>query len=58
MQTKPQVRSMNINYYDLYYTVNINRDDYEIVNDECDNNEIDCYKNNDFITPDQYIGKK
>ena len=25
---------MNINYYDLYYTVIKNRDDKEIVNDE------------------------
>ena len=27
LQTKPQVRNMNINYYDLYYTVIENRDD-------------------------------
>ena len=27
LQTKPQVKNMNINYYDLYYTVIKNRDD-------------------------------
>ena len=32
--TKPQVKNMNINYYDLYCTVIENRDDKEIVNDE------------------------
>ena len=25
LQTKPQVKNMNINYYDLYYTVIKNR---------------------------------
>ena len=30
LQTKPQVNSMNNNYYDLYYTVIKNRDDKEI----------------------------
>ena len=29
LQTKPQIKSMNINYYDLYYTVNKNRDGKE-----------------------------
>ena len=27
LQTKPQVKKMNINYYDLYYTVIKNRDE-------------------------------
>ena len=34
LQTKPSVKNMNINYYDLFYTVIKNRDDKEIVNDE------------------------
>ena len=34
LQTKPHVKNMNNNYYDLYYTVIKNRDDKEIVNDE------------------------
>ena len=37
LQTKPQVKNMNINYYDLYYTVFKNRDDKETVNDENQN---------------------
>ena len=31
LQTKPQVKNMNISYYDLYYTVFENRDEEEIV---------------------------
>ena len=37
LQTKPQVKNMNINYYDLYYTVIKNRDCKETVNDENQN---------------------
>ena len=51
LQTKPQVKNMNINYYDLYYTVIKNRKENEVVNIEND------YKNfHDFITPNHYIG--
>ena len=41
LQTKPQVKIMNIKYYDLYYTVIKNRDEKEIVNDKHENNEND-----------------
>ena len=54
LQTKPQVKNMNFNYYDLYYTVIKNRDDKEIVNDEYENNYI--YFSD--IIPNHYIGKK
>ena len=37
LQTKPQVKNTNNNYYDLYYTVIKNRDDKDIVNDEYEN---------------------
>ena len=37
LQTKPQVKNMNIKYYDLYYTVIKNRDDKEIVKNETQN---------------------
>ena len=30
IQTKPQVKNMNITYYDFYYTVSKNRDDKEV----------------------------
>ena len=48
LQTKPQVKKMNNNYYDLYYTVNKKRDDKEIVDDKYENDYIDF---NDFIIP-------
>ena len=53
LQTKPQVKNMNIKFYDLHYTVIKNRDDKEIVNDKNDNINF-----NDFITPNHYIGRK
>ena len=58
LHTKPQVKSMNISYYDLYYTVIKKRDDNEIVNDEFENNDNDYISFNDFITPNHYIGNK
>ena len=33
LHTKPQVKNMNINYFDLYFTVIENRDENEIVDD-------------------------
>ena len=48
LQTKPQVKNMNINYYDLYYTVIKNRDDTEIKGDQYENDYI---KFKDFIIP-------
>ena len=36
-QTKPQVKNMNLIYYDLYYTVIKNRDDKEIVDNQYEN---------------------
>ena len=34
LQTKPQITNMNSNYYDLYHTVNKNRDEKEIVDNQ------------------------
>ena len=48
LQTKPQVKSMNIKYYDLYYTVIKNRDEKEIVNNQYENDYINF---DDFIIP-------
>ena len=48
LQTKPEVRSMNINYYDLYYTVIKNRHEKEIVGNQYENVYI---KFNDFFIP-------
>ena len=51
LQTKPQVKDVNITYYDLYYTVNKTRD-------EKDNNENHYINFNVFVTPNHYIGIK
>ena len=55
LQTKPQVKNMNINYYDLYYTVIKNRGAKEILDNKYENDYINF---NDFITPNHYIGIK
>ena len=57
-QTKPEVKNMNINYYDLYYTVIKTRDE----NKNIDNQYEDVYHdyidiNNFIITPNHYIGR-
>ena len=48
-QTRPQVKNMKNNYYDLFYTVIKNRDGKEIVDDKYEN---------DFIIPNHYVGIK
>ena len=58
LHTKPQVRNMNINYYDSYYTVIKNRDDKEIVNDKYGDSENGYISLNDVIIPNHYIGKR
>ena len=56
LQTKPQVKNMNINYYDLYYTVIKNRKEKEVVDDDGYENDYNNF--NDFIIPNHYIGIK
>ena len=51
LQTKPEVKNMNFNSYDLYYTVIKPRD-------EKDNNEKDYNNFHDFITLHHYMGMK
>ena len=53
LQTKPQVKNMNINYYDLYYTVIKTRDDKIILDTQ---NENDFINFND-IVPNHYVGR-
>ena len=53
LQTKPQVKNMNINYY-LYYTVIKNRDEKEIVDNQYEKYFISL---NDVILH-HYIGIK
>ena len=58
LQTMSQIKCMNVNYYDLFYTVIKNRDYKEIVNDEYENNENDYVNHDNFITPNHYKGSK
>ena len=50
LQTKPQVKNMNINYYDLYYTVIKTGDGNKAIDNQSDNDENDYIDINDFIT--------
>ena len=54
-QTKPQVKNMNNNYYDLYYTVVRNGDDKKIVGNQYENDIISL---NDVTIPNHYVGIK
>ena len=54
-QTKLQVRNMNINCHDLYYTVIKNRDDREIVDNQFENDYIIFI---DIITHNYYLRRK
>ena len=58
LQTKPQVKNMNINYFDLYYTVIKTRDKNKDIDNQYDNDENDYFDINDYITPNHYIGIK
>ena len=53
LQTKPQVKNMNINYYDLYYTVIKNRDENKYMDFQYENDYISL---NDVILPNHYVG--
>ena len=55
LQTKPEVKNLNINYYDIYYTVIKNRKEKEIVANQ---NENDIISLNDVIIPNHYVGTK
>ena len=56
LQTKPQVKNMNIDYYNLYYTVIKTRDENKDIDYQNENDYIDYIDINDFITPNHYIG--
>ena len=53
LQTKPQVKNMNINYYDLYYTVVKTRDENMDIDNQYENDENDYININDFILPNR-----
>ena len=58
LQTKPQVKNMNINYYDLYYTVIKTRDENRDIDNQYENDENDYINFNDFIIPNQNISRE
>ena len=55
LQTKPQIKNMNIIYYDIYYTVNKNRNEKEIKIAKVEEND---YINFSDLIPNHYIGRK
>ena len=58
LQTKPQVKIMNIIYYDLYYTVIKIRDENKDTDIQYENDQNDYNNFNDIINPKHYIGIK
>ena len=58
LQTKPKVKNMNINYYDLYYTVIKTRDENKNIDNQYENYENDYNNINDFIIPNQYLSRE
>ena len=54
LKTKPQVKNMNMNYYDLYYTVNKTRDENKDIDNQYENDDNDHINFND-IVPNHYI---
>ena len=57
LQTKPQINEMNINYYDLYYTVIRIRDKNKDIDNQYENDDNDYIIFND-IVPNDYVGIK
>ena len=49
LQTKPQVKNMNINYYDLYYTVIKTRGENKDIENQYENVDNDYINFNDII---------
>ena len=56
LQNKPQVKNMNIKYYDLYNTVIKVRDVNEDIDNQYENDENDYISLNDVIIPNHYVG--
>ena len=55
LQTKPQIKIMNISYYDLNYTVIKTRDENRDIDIQNENDENDYIDINDFITPNHNV---
>ena len=57
LQTKPQAKNMNINYYDLYYTIIKTRDENKDIDIRLEKDDNDYIDIND-INPNHYVGIK
>ena len=58
LQTKPQVKDVNIKYYDLFYTVVKTRDKNKDIDIQYENDDNDYISLNDVIIPNHFIGDK
>ena len=58
LMTKPAVKNMNINYYDLYYTVIKTRDEKKDIDNHYENDDNDYISLSDVIIPNHSVGIK
>ena len=58
LQTKSQVKNMNINYYDLYITFIKTRDENRDIDNQYENDENDYNNFNDIIIPNHNISRE
>ena len=58
LQTKPQVKKMNINYYDLYFTVIKVRDENRDIDNQYENDDNDYINFNDILIPNHNISRE
>ena len=56
--TKPSIKNLNNNYYDLYYIVFKIRYEIKNIDNQFENDDTDHIDINDFINPNQYFGIK
>ena len=58
LQTKPQIRNMNNNCCDLFYTFIKIRDENKDIDNQYENDENDYINFSDFVIPNHYVGGK
>ena len=58
LQTKPKVKNMNINYFNLYLSVIKTRNENMDIDNQHENDDNDYINFNDYVTPNHYIGIK
>ena len=58
LHTKPQNKNMNINYYDLFYTVIKVGDENNHIDNQDENDDNDYINFTDFVIPNHYVGIK